>query len=98
MLSAVELDKIIHDTVRTVAARASIELGALSPSMGLVDEIGLSSLNFARIIAMLEMKTGLDPFRALVSVTDIRTLGDLSRAYGLAAQAEAGAAPLDLGD
>ena len=47
----------------------------------LVDDLGLRSLDLARIIAKLEMKLGVDPFAELVSVTSIRTPGDLCAAY-----------------
>jgi hypothetical protein len=41
----------------------------------------LKSLAIARVIAMLELKYGIDPFSRHISVTSVKTVGDLVRAY-----------------
>ena len=60
----------------------------------LVEDLGLRSLDLARIIAKLEVKLDADPFAELVSVTSIRTPGDLCAAYAkcFAADEDAAAA------
>ena len=63
----------------------------IRPDQLLVDDLGLRSLDLARIIAKLEMKLGVDPFAELVSVTSIRTPGDLCAAYAKCFAADEGA-------
>ena len=67
--------------VRGVVREKSPEIEAVGPDQLLVDDLGLRSLDLARIIAKLEMKLGVDPFAELVPVTSIRTPGDLCAAY-----------------
>ncbi|MFJ6067461.1 acyl carrier protein [Streptomyces tendae] len=47
----------------------------------LVDQLGLSSLHLARIVAVLEVELGIDPFSDGASITGVRTIGDLLRVY-----------------
>jgi hypothetical protein len=43
--------------------------------------LGLSSLDLAFVVAELEAELGVDPFAKLVSITSVRSVGDLVRAY-----------------
>ncbi len=52
----------------------------------LLRDVGLSSLDLASVVARLELKLSLDPFSELVSITSVRTIGDLVSAYRLAAE------------
>ena len=74
-------DQVIHGVVRGVAREKSPDLESVRDDQTLVEDLGLRSLDLARIIAKLEMKLGVDPFAELVSVTSIRTVGDLCAAY-----------------
>jgi acyl carrier protein len=76
-----EIHSTILNVVRSVAREKTPELDAVRPDQMLVEDLGLRSLDLARIIAKLEMKLGVDPFAKLVSVTSIRTAGDLCNAY-----------------
>jgi acyl carrier protein len=76
-----ELDTTVLNVVRGVARDKTPELEAVRPEQMLVEDLGLRSLDLARIIAKLEMKLGVDPFSKLVSVTSVRTAGDLCSAY-----------------
>ncbi|MCB0193850.1 MAG: acyl carrier protein [Anaerolineae bacterium] len=81
------LDQIVRDVIRAVAQEESIELVDLHDAQRLVDDIGLKSLDLARILAILELKLGVDPFSSnLVSITDVRTVGDLCAAYNTGMQ------------
>jgi acyl carrier protein len=53
----------------------------LEPDLLLVDQLGLRSLDLARIVAVLELELGVDPFSELVPITTVRTVADLYRAY-----------------
>jgi acyl carrier protein len=76
-----ELKETIMGVVRGVVREKSPEIAEIRPDQLLVDDLGLRSLDLARIIAKLEMKLDVDPFAELVSVTSIRTPGDLCAAY-----------------
>lgn len=81
------LEQIIHDVILNVAQEESLELVDLQNSQKLVDDIGFKSLDLARILAILELKLGVDPFTSnLVAITDVRTVGDLCAAYRKAIQ------------
>lgn len=75
------LKPIIYSTVRRVAEEESIEVGEIHDDDALVDNLGLRSMDLARILAILELKLKVDPFAELVSITSIRTVGDLCAAY-----------------
>jgi len=47
----------------------------------LVGEMGLESLELARVVAFLDARLGVEPFAELVAITDIHTVGDLAGAY-----------------
>ncbi|MEV0533669.1 phosphopantetheine-binding protein [Kitasatospora sp. NPDC050463] len=57
----------------------------------LVDQLGLTSLHLARLVAVLEMELGTDPFSDEVPITGVRTVGDLLDAYDPAGQVRLGA-------
>ena len=75
------LNDIIYSTVQRVAEEQSIEVGEIHEHDALVDNLGLRSMDLARILAILELKLNVDPFAELVSITSIRTVGDLCVAY-----------------
>lgn len=75
------LKQIIYSTVRKVVEEESIEVGEIHEDDALVDNLGLRSMDLARILAILELKLNVNPFAELVSITSIRTVGDLCAAY-----------------
>lgn len=74
--------ELILDVVRNVARDKYPDVEAVRPDQTLVEDLGLTSLDLAVIIAKLERKLGVDPFAEHVAVTSIRTAGDLAAAYG----------------
>jgi acyl carrier protein len=92
--------EVILEVVRGIVRAKSPEIESVRPDQLLVEDLGLRSLDLARIVAKLEIKLGVDPFAELVAVTSIRTAGDLCAAYakcfsagedsGAAAEAEPG--------
>ncbi len=94
-----EVKEVILAVLRGVVREKSLEIEAIAADQSLVEDLGLTSLDLARIIAKLELKLGVDPFSSLVPVTSIRTAGDLCGAYakcfvedGASAEAEESAA------
>jgi acyl carrier protein len=86
-----EIEQKVHEVVLRVARQRSEKVTKVENSHRLTVELGLTSLDFARIIAILEMELGADPFGhgpAIASpaitcsaITDMRTVGDLCQAY-----------------
>jgi acyl carrier protein len=84
MLTAPTLAKIestVHDRIRAVLAERVGQVGRLSGTEKLNATLGLSSLDLAFLVAELETELGVDPFAKLVSITSVRSVGDLVRAY-----------------
>jgi len=75
--------QIIHDTLRRVAEEEEgVQLGTISDSSALIDNLGFRSLHIARILAILEIEFSYDPFASGdVPITGLRTVGDLCAAY-----------------
>jgi acyl carrier protein len=80
-----DLQTLVHDAVREVAQQRTPEVEGVSDGQRLTGELGLRSLDLAQLVAILELRTGLDPFAAHVAITSVRTVGDIVAAYRLAA-------------
>ncbi len=87
------LNETILAVVRGVVKEKSPETAAVRPDQLLVEDLGLRSLDLARIIAKLEVKLDADPFAELVSITSVRTPGDLCAAYAKCFAGDDDAAP-----
>ena len=75
-----EMRQTIHRVIAEIVART----GHQAPPFGddaLLTDTGLGSLDLAALIARLERLWKVDPFIEAVSITEIRTVGDLCRAY-----------------
>jgi acyl carrier protein len=75
------LDESIIAELYRVAQLRGLMLPAIERRQRLVDDLGLTSLDLAHVIAALERLLKADPFLRLVSITSIRTVGDLCNAY-----------------
>ena len=75
------LKQIIYSTIQNVIEDLELPVTEIHDRATLVDELGLKSLDLARVVAILELKLELDPFAELVAITSIRTVGDLCAAY-----------------
>jgi acyl carrier protein len=64
-----------------VNEEASEPVEHLEEDQLLVDQLCLTSLKLARLVAVLEMELGVDPFSDEVPITGMRTVGDLLEAY-----------------
>jgi acyl carrier protein len=76
-----QIKTIVHGRIRAVLAERGCELADLSGSEKLSATLGLSSLDLAFLVAELEAELGVDPFARLVSITSVRSVEDLVRAY-----------------
>jgi hypothetical protein len=73
--------RIIDDVVVHVLAGKDAVVPALAPTMSLNGDLGITSLDFALVAALLEAKLGVDPFASGVVASSVRTLADLYAAY-----------------
>jgi len=71
--------RTILTVLEEVGRDRGIEPTAFLPQRGLVD-IGFKSIDLARVVALAEIRLGVDPF-ATRPITDIHTVGDLCRVY-----------------
>lgn len=75
-------DRIVSETLLEICQRRSAAMKEIKPSMTLIQDLGLQSMDIAELVATLEMKFSADPFGSgEVSITSIRTVGDLVAAY-----------------
>jgi acyl carrier protein len=75
-----EIEATIHRTIVEI-----LELGGKPvPHFDAEDDLiatGLSSLDLAGLVAKLERRWKIDPFLEAKAITEVRTVGDLCRAY-----------------
>src|SRR5262249_39604314 len=76
-----QIESIVHGRIRAVLAERAGEVARLSGTEKLNATLGLSSLDLAFLVAELEAELVVDPFAKLVSITSVRSVGDLVRAY-----------------
>ena len=76
-----QIESIVHGRIRALLAERVGEFVRLSGSEKLSATLGLSSLDLAFLVSELEAELGVDPFAKLVSITSVRSVSDLVRAY-----------------
>jgi acyl carrier protein len=76
-----QIESIVHGRIRAILAERSSEIGRFSGTDKLSETLGLSSLDLAVLVAELEAELRVDPFAKLVSITSIRSVEDLVKAY-----------------
>jgi acyl carrier protein len=85
-----KIEAIILDKIRAILSeRPGPPVVSLSRSAKLNANLGLSSLDLARLVSELEFELGIDPFAKLVAITSVRTIDDLVNAYRRAMSPEA---------
>ena len=75
------LRSVIHSRINSLLRERSGAARAVSGEDKLNATLGLSSLDLAFLVADLEAELGVDPFAKLVSITTVRSVDDLERAY-----------------
>ena len=78
--TAAQIDTTVHKTIAELLERRGRQVGAIETGNLLV-AVGLTSLDLAALIATLQTRLKADPFFSAKSITDVRTVGDLCRAY-----------------
>ncbi len=76
-----QIEAVVHNRIRAVLQERFAQVQAFRGADKLNATLGLSSLDLALLVAELEIELGVDPFAKLVSITSVRTVDDLVRAY-----------------
>jgi acyl carrier protein len=88
-----EVEETVHRAVCRVARQRSPAVQRVDNGQRLTIELGLKSLDLAKLVAILELELGVDPFAKLVPITEVRTVGDLCNAYHLALEGQPSVPP-----
>jgi hypothetical protein len=75
-----EIDATIHHVIGELLGMADRPVPVFDQSHDLVST-GLTSLDLAALVARLTRQWKVDPFLETMAITEIRTVGDLCRAY-----------------
>lgn len=75
-----EIDATIHRVIAELLAIAERPVPVFDAHDDLVST-GLTSLDLAALVARLARQWKVDPFLEATAITEIRTVGDLCRAY-----------------
>jgi acyl carrier protein len=89
---ALTIAQVVVAEIRTLLQTTGRRPDALGDDDRL-DDLGISSLDLADLIAALNVKLAVNPFRHSLAFTDVQTVADLCRAYEPAI-----ANPMPLGD
>ena len=75
-----EIEATVHRTIAELLDRAGRPATAFDNASPLV-ATGLTSLDLAALVALLERRWNVDPFLEAAAITEMRTVGDLCRVY-----------------
>jgi acyl carrier protein len=90
-----DIEALVHTRIRAVLAERCDKVPILSGADKLNATLGLTSLDLAFLVSDLEAELGVDPFAKLVSITSVRSVDDLVRAYRVAFVPDASPAATD---
>ena len=76
-----EIRQTIHRVIAEIVTRGGRQAPPQLGDETMLTDTGLASLDLAALIARLERLWKVDPFIEAVPITEIRTVGDLCRAY-----------------
>lgn len=84
MLTGPPTDGEIEETIRRTIVELLERAAKPVPTFDADDDLmstGLTSLDLAALVAKLERRWKIDPFLEAKTITEVRTVGDLCRAY-----------------
>ena len=77
-----EVKEVVVKYLKELSEENGKTLTEVEDNQSIMDDLGLTSLQFATLISFLETDLNKDPFEdGSISVTDIRTVGELCEAY-----------------
>lgn len=80
-VDAVGIAAVVVAAILEVLDQPELGVADVRDGAELVADLGLKSMDLAQLVAILEVELGADPFREAVSITSVRTVGDVCRAY-----------------
>jgi len=81
MLNEKEISSIIEDQIKEILQDKESEINEVKRTDSLNTDLGLTSLELAQLVTTLELELNCDPFAEFVSITSVRTVNDLMKAY-----------------
>jgi acyl carrier protein len=92
-----DIDEVVHAVLLRIIQQGTSPARKIQEGDRLTIELGLKSLDLARVISILELELGVDPFARLIAITDLRTVRDLCDAYRRALSPESATSPPVIG-
>ncbi len=80
-LTSQAIERMIHEAILHILDERDEGPRDITDAAMLHADLGLGSLDLAQLVAVLESQLQADPFEHLVAITEMRTVGDLCRAY-----------------
>ena len=77
----VDVDAAVEAEIARSLAAGGRPIAPIGSGDRLIENLGLTSFALAEIVARLNAALAADPFRGSLAFTDVRTVGDLCRAY-----------------
>jgi acyl carrier protein len=74
-------ERAVVSTLTRVARERRPQLPEIGPGSTLSADLGLDSLDFAQVVALLEQQLGVDPFASTATLSGVRTVKDLVEIY-----------------
>jgi acyl carrier protein len=81
MLTTIDLRSAILHEIGEIRGSGVLAFDEIQDDARLTADLGLDSLALARMYIALEDRFGVDPFTDKFDIVDMRTLGDLLRAF-----------------
>ena len=78
------MDEILATVIEVVGDVARQQLGrvvVIKPETDFLEDLSFASLDYAEIVAILETRLGVDPFKEGSSLERVRTVDDLAQIY-----------------
>ena len=77
-----KINQTVKDLIMQINEEEGLGISEVQDHQSLVEDLGLASLDVARLVAQLEATFDVDPFRMNIAViTEIRTVEDLAKVY-----------------
>jgi acyl carrier protein len=81
MLNPIQIEEIVHAEIRSILQEKNNGEQIIRNDLKLNANLGITSLELARLVSLLEEKLNVDPFMEVVPITSIRTVSDFINAY-----------------
>lgn len=75
------IENIIYDTIYELLSETNSKIDKLNPTHNLNADLGFTSLELARLIALLDHRLRDEPFAKTFSISSLKTISDLIKIY-----------------